>query len=62
MDLHPVSAARQARPGNPPARAPLLIQAVTLPVLGATFHVRYVALPAGRTPVSIDQPALVMGF
>ncbi|MCA8949576.1 MAG: hypothetical protein KDE27_08745 [Planctomycetes bacterium] len=41
---------------------PPLIQAVTLPQLGSAFTVRYVALPAGQTPVSIDLPALVMGL
>lgn len=48
--------------GCNPGNAPPLIQALTMPQLGATFTVRYVALPAGQTPVSIDQPALLIGL
>ena len=45
-------------PGNPPP----LIQAVTMPQIGAAFTVRYVALPSGQTPVSIDWPAMILGL
>ncbi len=44
--------------GGPPP----LIQALSLPVLGSTMTVRYVALPAGQSPVSIDWPMLIMGL
>ncbi|MCA8965935.1 MAG: hypothetical protein H6838_00770 [Planctomycetes bacterium] len=45
-------------PGNPPP----LIQALTLPQIGAAFTVRFVALPSGQTPVSVDWPAMIMGL
>ena len=44
--------------GGPPP----LIQALTLPVLGSQMTVRYVALPAGQSPVSVDWPVLIMGI
>lgn len=44
--------------GGPPP----LIQALTLPVIGNQMTVRYVALPAGQSPVSVDWPVLIMGI
>lgn len=48
--------------GCNPSQPPPLIANSGLPVLGTTFTVSFVALPAGRTPVSEDWPIFLIGL